>query len=146
MEEIMRASGSMKGTRSFATLGTGTVRRSTDIERVDELGPLAESRPSGDFGAVPRELIWSENEDGTRREALDEVVWEYPNGEEDYAGLFLRIVREADDLWIWGLVIDEEAAGENDPLLVHGAASTLERAQVDCEAAARQLMREQEVR
>ena len=63
-----------------------------------------------------------------------------------YAALFLRVVREADDLWIWGLVIDQEAAGEEDPLLVHGAASTLERAQVDCQAAARQLIREQDVR
>ena len=142
----MRASGSMKGTRSFATLGTGTVRRSTDVETLNEPGPLVESPPNGEFGAVPVGPIWSEIGDGTRREALDEVVWEYPDGEEDYAGLFLRIVREADDLWIWGLVIDEEAAGDEDPLLVHGAASTLERARVDCEAAARQLIREQEVR
>jgi hypothetical protein len=98
------------------------------------------------FEAVPLELVWVRSDDGALHQAMEETVWAYPDGEDEYAVLFLRVFHEADDRWIWGLVIDEEAAGENDTLLMGGASASLAQAKADCEAAATDLIAREDAR
>jgi hypothetical protein len=99
-----------------------------------------------EFEAIRLELVWAESEDGASFQAVEEIVWRYPNGEDEFAPLFRRVVREAEGQWVWGVVPDEEAAGENDPILVHGATQTLEEAKAECEATALRLIDEEKAR
>jgi hypothetical protein len=98
-----------------------------------------------EFEAIPLELVWEEEcEDGLSFSASEEIIWSYPDGEEEFADLTLRVASEGDG-WVWEVILDE-AAGEGPPLLAHGMASTVDDAKRDCDVTARRLIAEEEER
>jgi hypothetical protein len=96
--------------------------------------------------AIPLELVWEEEtEDGRSFQAYEEIVWRYPDGEDEFADLTLRVA-SAGDGWVWEVLLDEEVAGEGDPLLAHGVASTVDDAKRECDAMALHLIAQEEER
>ena len=103
-----------------------------------------------EFEAIPLELIWQEEPDsGESFVASEEILWWYPETDEDeegydFAELMLRVAAGGDDAAVWEVVLSEEAAGDNDPVLASGAEPSLEAAKAVCEATALVLVAEQE--
>ena len=99
-----------------------------------------------DFEAIPLQLIWQEEgDDGRLLVAHEEIIWQYPDGEDCFADLTLRVV-PAGTGWLWEVVLDDEAAGEDDPLLAHGTAFSVEEAKATCDSVAQDLIVREEGR
>lgn len=94
-----------------------------------------------DFAAIPLELILREADSDGTLEAFEEIVWTYPDGEDNFAELRLSIAPHRGG-WEWAVTVDAEAAGENGGVLATGANDELRRAKSDGEAAAQRLIDE----
>jgi len=117
-----------------------------DVDKASLFDELAAARGiHTEFGVVPLDAVWHTTEDGRSLEAFERIVWGYPDGVEEYAGLWLRAVSDGEGTWSWGVTIEEDAVGEGDPVLGRGVASTQKQATSDCETAARRLIDGQEV-
>jgi hypothetical protein len=95
---------------------------------------------------VPLDATWRLSKDPPGLGANEMILWEFPDGEIEYAPFLLRVSRTRREGWTWSVSVDELAAGSDDPVLATGRTEQPAIAQEQCEEAALQLIYRQENR
>lgn len=97
--------------------------------------------------AIKLDLFWNEDiQSACIFHSREEILWERPDGIEEYTDLLLRTERMPDRKWRWEASIGPHIAGKGDQPLASGIASSLDRAKADCARSVVQLILDQEQR
>jgi hypothetical protein len=95
---------------------------------------------------IPLNANWRFSKNPPGFAATERILWEYPDGEIEYAPLRLLVSGNWRERWTWSVSVDELAAGSDDPVLAAGRTEQPAIAQEQCEQAALQLILRQEKR
>ena len=95
---------------------------------------------------IPLNATWRLAEPPSDFAATEMILWEYPDGEIEYAPLRLLVSGNRREGWTWSVSVDELAAGSDDPVLATGRTEQPAIAKEQCEEAALQQIYRQENR